>query len=137
MSDQTQGIPDDQSSGWGPLRDTRGNIQNPGTFDRAIWGNPAPEGPPAPNYDNSGAAPVMASGIPDDNSGAAPVMPMDQSTPPPLDALGGINQEGQNQVAMSAGLAGAAPGGAQSEPMGPKKIASLVMGADAVPPQVI
>lgn len=111
-------------------------------------------------------APAMAGGIPDDNSGGvAPVVEtMGQAPVPdavsglnemgaaqtanaagqggpqaalgpqpqgdPQGALEGINQAGASQVAQSAGLQGAAPGGRN-------RVASMVMGADAAPPQVL
>lgn len=53
-------------------------------------------------------------------------------------AVQGINDAGASQVAQSAGLAGAAPGGAGAGPASPtKRIASMVMGEGAAPLPVL
>lgn len=114
--DQTQGIPDTSSPADAPA--PSGGIDTSGS----------------PTDDNSGAAPVVATPQPPaDNSGAAPVVASPEQAAPQQpgqqgsDALGDIAKAGQQPLGQAL----------QQFPGNAKRIASLLMGADAAPPDVL
>lgn len=114
--EQPQGIPDAASPADAPA--PSGGIDTSGS----------------PADDNSGAAPVVATPQPPaDNSGAAPVVASPEQAAPQQsgqqgsDALGDIAKAGQQPLGQAL----------QQFPGNAKRLVSLLMGADAAPPDVL